>query len=85
MANEYTGTGETVPLTLSSDGQANPYHVKLAAAGYYRFVVVAASGTVEVYRWLSDTSFLYHPHKGSYPCSPHNNGKDHFFVVVKDF
>ena len=50
MANEYTGTGETVPLTLSGDRQANPYHVKLAAAGYYRFVVVAASGTVEVYR-----------------------------------
>ena len=40
----------TVPLTLSGDGQANPYHVKLAEAGYYRFVVVAASGTVEVYR-----------------------------------
>lgn len=50
MANEFTGTGETVPLTLSSDGQANPYHVKLAAAGYYRFVVVAASGTVKIYR-----------------------------------
>lgn len=50
MTNEYTGTGETVPLTLSGDGQANPYHVKFEAAGYYRFVVVAASGTVEVYR-----------------------------------
>ncbi len=50
MANEYTDTGETVPLTLSGDGQANPYHVKLGAAGYYRFVVVAASGTVEIYR-----------------------------------
>ena len=58
MANEYTGTGETVPLTLSGDGQANPYHVRInTTAGYYRFVVVAASGTVEVYRWLSDTSF----------------------------
>ena len=51
MANEYTGTGETVPLTLSGDGQANPYHVQInTTAGYYRFVVVAASGTVEVYR-----------------------------------
>ena len=51
MANEYTGTGETVPLTLSGDGQANPYHVRInTTAGYYRFVVVAASGTVEVYR-----------------------------------
>ncbi len=51
MANEYTGTGETVPLTLSGDGQANPYHVRInTTAGYYRFAVVAASGTVEVYR-----------------------------------
>ena len=51
IANEYTGTGETVPLTLSGDGQANPYHVRInTTAGYYRFVVVAASGTVEVYR-----------------------------------
>ena len=51
MENEYTGTGETVPLTLSGDGQANPYHVRISTkAGYYRFVVMAASGTVEVYR-----------------------------------
>lgn len=51
MANAYEGAGETVPLTLSGDGQANPYHVRInTAAGYYRFVVVAASGTVEVYR-----------------------------------
>lgn len=51
MENEYTGTGETVPLTLSGDGQANPYHVRISTkAGYYRFVVVTASGTVEVYR-----------------------------------
>lgn len=33
MANEYTDTGETVPLTLSGDGQANLYHVQFAAAG----------------------------------------------------
>lgn len=47
----YEGAGETVPLTLSGDGQANPFHVRInTTTGYYRFVMVAASGTVEVYR-----------------------------------
>lgn len=45
-----SGMKKRVP-TLSGDGQANPYHVRInTTAGYYRFVVVAASGTVEVYR-----------------------------------
>ena len=46
-----SNSGQTVPLTLSGDGQAEPFHVSLSSANvYYRIVVLNASGTVEVYR-----------------------------------
>ena len=42
---------ETVPLTLSGDGQANPFYARLNNRGnYYRIVITGASGTVQVYR-----------------------------------
>lgn len=51
MDNEYTIGRETVPLSLSGDGQTNPFHARFnTATAYYRFVVIDASGTVEVYR-----------------------------------
>lgn len=41
----------TVPLTLSGDGQAEPFFVRdQTRFTYYSLVVTAASGTVEVYR-----------------------------------
>ena len=41
----------TVPLTLSGDGQAEPFlAIKQTRYTYYSLVVTAASGTVEVYR-----------------------------------
>ena len=51
MDNEYSGVGETVSLTLSGDGQTNLFHARLNnSSAYYRFVVLNASGIVEVYR-----------------------------------
>ena len=42
---------ETVPLTLSGDGQANPYYARLNNRGYFfNIVITGASGTVQVYR-----------------------------------
>ena len=41
----------TVPLTLSGDGQANPFFARNQNRyTYYSLVVTGASGTVEVYR-----------------------------------
>ena len=45
-ANDYT-----VSLSLSGDGQADPYFVRNTSAHvYYSIVIKSASGTVEVYR-----------------------------------
>ena len=42
---------ETVPLTLSGDGQANPFFARALSRGsYYSIVITGASGTVQVYR-----------------------------------
>ena len=42
---------ETVPLTLSGDGQANPFFARALNRGnYYNIVITGASGTVQVYR-----------------------------------
>ena len=40
----------TVPLTLSGDGQADPYFAQLRDNYYYTFKFISASGTVMVYR-----------------------------------
>lgn len=45
-----SGSEVTVPLTLSGDGQADPYYVQLRDNYYYTFKFVSASGTVMVYR-----------------------------------
>ena len=50
---KYSGPGETstVSLTLSGDGQADPYFVaNQATHAFYVLSVTGASGTVEVYR-----------------------------------
>ena len=45
------GTEETIKLTLSGDGETNPYFARSQNRyTYYHVVVTAASGTVEVYR-----------------------------------
>ena len=46
-----SNSGQTVPLTLSGDGQAEPFHISQSNRNiYYRIVILNASGTVEVYR-----------------------------------
>lgn len=41
----------TVPLTLSGDGQANPFYARgLSRGSYYSITITKASGTVQVYR-----------------------------------
>lgn len=48
---EYTTEDYTVALSLSGDGQADPYFVyNQGRSMYYFLIIVAASGTVEVYR-----------------------------------
>ena len=52
VSNQSTeGTEETIKLTLSGDGETNPYFARSQNRyTYYHAVVTAASGTVEVYR-----------------------------------
>ena len=45
-----SGTGTTISLTLSGDGEALPYFVKSQSNNaYYSIGIISASGTVEVY------------------------------------
>ena len=48
--NGNPGAETTVPLTLSGDGQANPFYATQRNNYYYTFQFVSASGTVMVYR-----------------------------------
>ena len=51
--NTPTGTnGTTVPLTISGDGEAVPYSIRISGTTYTPYVlhVISSSGTVEVYR-----------------------------------
>ena len=42
---------ETIALTLSGDGQANPFYARSQNRGnYYNIVITGASGTVQIYR-----------------------------------
>lgn len=39
----------TIPLTLSGDGQANPFYVRSPNRGvYYSIVIITATGTVQI-------------------------------------
>lgn len=41
--------GTTVSLTISGDGEANPFHVKVTSGyNYYVFRIISASGTVKI-------------------------------------
>ncbi len=46
-----SGTGTTISLTLSGDGETLPYYVHSQSGNvYYSIGIISASGTVEVYR-----------------------------------
>ena len=50
MNEEYKGEGNTVSLSLSGNGEAKPFHIRLGSThSYYTFVLLNVSGIVEVY------------------------------------